>query len=305
MKTIGITGGTGFVGKHLTELLLAQNHQVIIFSRKPATSSIAGVRYAHWDAEQKTCDTHALNQLDAIVHLAGAGIADKRWTDSRKKEIVNSRVDGTHFLVEQIKLHAPDCQTLISASATGFYGPDMPGKPPFSESAKPYADFLGNTCKAWEDAAHGADAALRTVILRFGIVLGQESGAFPQFERPMNFGIMPILGNGTQMVSWIEVDDLARLILFCIDNVQCRGVYNAVSPNPVTHVDLMRTIAAIKGGLKIPVPAPAFALKIMLGEMSVEVLKSCTVSAQKTLATGFSFRYPEISGAVKAILNKQ
>jgi NAD dependent epimerase/dehydratase family enzyme len=141
------------------------------------------------------------------------------------------------------------------------------------------------------------------VILRFGIVLGKESVAFPKLSTPMSFGIKPVLGSGRQVVSWIEVDDLARFILFSIENPAIEGTYNAVTPNPVTHIELMNTIANAKGGIKIPVAAPAFVLKTVLGEMSNEVLKSCTVSAEKTLNTGFTFKHPEITSAVKAILN--
>jgi NAD dependent epimerase/dehydratase family enzyme len=140
--------------------------------------------------------------------------------------------------------------------------------------------------------------------LRFGIVLGKEKGAFPRFAKPLSYGILPILGSGKQTVSWIEVTDLARLILFALENEQLSGIYNAVAPNPVSQKKLMETIAGIKGGVRIPVPVPAFVLKILLGGMSVEILKSCTVSADATLASGFHFNYPEINSVVSAILNR-
>ena len=305
MQTIGITGGTGFVGKHLTSLLTGKGLQVIIFTRNPQNRATSGpVSYAYWDAEQGKCDTNALAKTDAIVHLAGAGVADKRWTKTRKKEIIDSRVKATDFLVGQLKEHAPQCKTFIAASAIGFYGPDIPGKDPFAESAPPYNDFLGTTCKAWETSSTSAEKVMRTVILRFGIVLGKESGAFPQFAKPTDMGIVPLLGGGKQTISWIEVDDLARMILYSLEHSQVNGVYNAVAPNPVTQKALMQSIAREKGGIKIPVPVPSFVLKIMLGEMSIEVLKSCTVSAQKVLDAGFVFDHPTIGNAVKYILAK-
>jgi uncharacterized protein (TIGR01777 family) len=218
---------------------------------------------------------------------------------------VDSRAAGTDFVIAKLIAHAPACKTFISASATGFYGPDQPGKIPFTETAPFYNDFLGDTCRQWEAASQKAAAFARTVIFRIGIVLGKEGGAFPQFARPLSFGIMPILGGGSQVVSWIEVDDLARLILYAVENEQISGTYNAVAPTPVTQKQLMQAIAHVKGGLAIPAPAPAFVLKIMLGEMSVEVLKSCTVSSQKTLVTGFKFKYPEIDGAVRGLLGKE
>lgn len=300
MLTIGITGGTGFVGHHLTRLLLNKGHKVIIFSRETVqTYREPNLNYALWNPDKKQCDINALQELNGVVHLAGAGIADKRWTAERKKVIVDSRVKGTEFLVEQLKLHAPNCKVLISASATGFYGPDREGLSPFTEAAPPYPDFLGNTCKMWEAASESASHFLRRAIVRFGIVLGKESGAFPEFAGPMKFGIMPILGSGKQIVSWIHVDDLVQILFKLIEDDRLFGIYNGVSPDPVTHKKLMQTIAHEKGGVKIPVPAPTFALKIGLGEMSVEILKSCTVSARKILDAGYIFQYPTIEDAVR------
>ena len=305
MTTIGITGGTGFVGKHLSKLLLSKGYELIIFTRHPKPADKQNLTYAAWDPEKGTCDTLALQKLDAAIHLAGAGIADKRWTDTRKQEIVNSRVEGTKFLVSMLRQHAPNCTTLISASAIGYYGPDRDGTPPFKETNVYFNDFLGNTCYKWEHEAVAARDFLRTIIFRFGIVLGAESGAFPQFAKPQSFGIVPILGSGRQIVSWIEVDDLARMLIHALEHQDINGIYNAVAPNPVTHKTLMKTIARIKGGIKIPIPVPSFALKIALGEMSEEVLKSCTVSAQKIQATGFTFQYGTIDKAIKAILKDQ
>lgn len=187
------------------------------------------------------------------------------------------------------------------AVAIGFYGPDRGGKA-FTEDSPPYNDFLGKTCVKWEQAIHEADDILRTVVLRFGIVLGKDGGAYPQLAKPLSFGMMPILGDGKQVVSWIHVHDLARLIHLAIDSNSMTGTYNAVSPNPVAHKELMQTIARQKGGLKVPAPVPAFMLKVLLGEMSIEVLKSCTVSGAKLQDTGFSLMYPDIDKAVEAII---
>ncbi len=303
MKTIGITGGTGFVGHHLSKLLISKGYHVVIFTRGSRLQQPGEqISYAHWDAKKGVCDIKALNSLDGILHLAGAGVADKRLTEARKKEIVDSRVDGTNFLVEQLRNHSPNCKTIIAASATGYYGPDTPGKIPFTETAPCYTDFLGSTCQAWENATNKASDFLRTVIIRTGIVLGKEHGAFPKFAMPLSFGVMPILGSGKQIVPWIEIEDLARLFIHLLEHEQLKGVYNGVSPNPVSYRELVQTIAKVKGGIKLPVPVPAFALKIALGELSEEVLKSCTVSAKKTMDSGFVFAQPEITGAVKAIL---
>lgn len=303
MKTIGITGGSGFVGRHLASLLAGKGYEVVIFTRKIAqTPENPHITYAHWEARGGECDVNSLKKLDAVVHLAGAGIADERWTEKRKKEIVDSRVKGTNFLVSMLKAHAPACKTFIGASATGFYGPDDENKPPFTESAPPYNDFLGETCRQWEEETQQASEFARTVICRFGIVLGRESGAFPQFARPMSFGIVPILGSGRQIISWIAISDLARLLVFLLEQEKLSGIYNAVAPNPVAQRLLMQTIAREKGGIKIPLGVPAFLLKILLGEMSIEVLKSCTASSRKIMDAGFKFDNPDITSAVKSIL---
>lgn len=304
MQTIGITGGTGFVGHHLSALLQSEGYDIIIFSRSTQQSDNKQIKYAYWNPDQKQCDITALGQIDAMVHLAGASIAGKRWTPERKKEITDSRVAATRFLVQMLQIHAPHCKTLLSASATGFYGPDRPGLTPFTEEAPAYPDFLGEVCREWEEASEDAAHFLRRVIVRFGIVLGKEAGAFLEFEKPTRMGVLPILGSGSQMVCWIHVADLTAMIAFLLKEAELYGVYNGVAPIAVSNKKLMKTIAREKGGIKLPVPVPSFVLKMMLGEMSVEVLKSTTVSAEKILRTGFSFKYPNIEKAVHELLKK-
>jgi uncharacterized protein (TIGR01777 family) len=298
MKTIGITGGTGFVGRHLTSLLASKGYRVVIFTRSAGRQASGLISYARWDPKMKICESSELNQLDGVIHLAGEAIAEKRLTENRKKEIIESRINSTEFLLGQLEKYAPNCKTFIAASATGFYGPDRPGSGPFDEEAPPFTDFLADTCKQWEDATSKAGARYRTAIIRIGIVLGKEGGAFPKLSQPLSLGVMPVLGSGTQMVSWIDVDDLAKMFLFALENENIRGVYNGTAPAPVSHRELMQTIAKAKGGWKIPVPVPSFLLKIMVGEMSEEVLKSCTVSAQKIKNAGFVFDFPDIKEAI-------
>jgi uncharacterized protein len=306
MRTIGITGGTGFVGRHVTKLLRESGHQVIIFTRNPLKKGKDkdNVTYCYWSPHENKCDLTCIQRVDAMIHLAGASIAEKRWTQKRKAEIVTSRVESTEFLVKKLREHAPNCKVLISASAIGYYGSDNDHKP-FHEDDRPADDFLGSTCQQWEQAALQASDFVRTIILRFGIVLGKEAGALKEFSRPIKFGVKPVLGSGRQVISWIHIDDLVRAIYHCILEQDIKGIYNAVAPQPVTNRSLMKTIARERGGIAIPAPVPAFMLKLMLGEMSTEVLKSCTVSADKLHATGFQFEYPEISGAVRQLLRKQ
>ncbi len=301
--TIGITGGTGFVGRALTQALLQAGHRVTVFSRSPkAASSPGAVAYAAWDPAKKTIDTAALQALDACVHLAGAGVADKRWTDARKREIVHSRVDGTSFLVDALKRHAPACKTLVSASAIGWYGPDpAPGGGAFGEDDRPGADFLATTCVQWEAAAAPAAASMRLVLPRFGIVLGHGGGAYPQFVRSLPFRVETVLGSGEQVMSWIHLDDLVGMLVHALTQESVSGVYNAVAPHPVAHKALMDALADAHGGPHLPLPVPEVALKLLLGEMSTEVLKSCTVSARKITDAGFAFRFPTIAAAATAL----
>jgi uncharacterized protein (TIGR01777 family) len=260
------------------------------------------VRFAHWDPDKKAMDTAALAGLDAMVNLAGAGVADKRWTGARKQEIIASRVDATDFLISQLRGHAPACRTFVAASATGYYGPDR-GGPAFTEDDPPDNDFLAQVCVHWEAASLKAAASYRTIIFRLGIVLGRDGGAYPELAGPMKFGIMPVLGSGRQMVSWVHVDDVAGMIMAALEDEAYAGTYNAVAPQPVTHRELMKAIAGAKRGLKIPAPVPPFALRIIMGESSVEVLKSTTVSSAKVQGAGYVFRYPEVEAAVRAIVN--
>ena len=305
MKTIGITGGTGFVGRHLTALLIRKGYEVVVFTTRVAKRrKKQHISYAHWNPETGACDLNAIKNVEAMVNLAGEGIADKRWREKRKKAIRDSRVKGAEFLVAQLNEHAPKCKVLIAASAIGFYGPDNHYSNPFTETAPPSGDFLGETCRQWELASEKARSDIRRVVLRLGIVLGKESGAYPELARPLSYGVMPVLGSGGQVVSWVEVHDLVRLICFSIENESVSGIYNAVAPGHVSHRELMQTIASVKGGIKIPVHVPSAMLKILLGEMSTEVLKSCTVSAEKIAHAGFEFEHPDILSAVKAIAGK-
>ena len=276
---------------------------VVFTTRNTRWRKKSHITYAYWNPEKGEIDINALKGIEAIVHLAGAGVADKRWREKRKKEIVDSRVNSTAFLVAMLKEHATSCKTFIAASATGFYGPDSHYSASFTEDSPAFNDFLGNTCRQWEGASEPIAGIMRRVVLRFGIVLSKGGGAFQQFVNPMSFGVLPILGSGGQVVSWIEMHDLARLILFTLEHTEMSGIYNAVAPGHVSNRKLMQTIAAVKGGVKIPFHVPSALLKVLLGEMSTEVLKSCTVSADKITNAGFVFEHPDIESAVRAILN--
>ncbi len=304
MAVIGITGGTGFIGSALMPLLLEAGHEVIIFSRSARSPANipAGVSYGIWNPATEETDDAQWAKVEQVVHLAGAGVADERWSKGRKAEIVRSRVQGTQFLIATLRKHAPKCTTLVAASAIGYYGPDQKGGAPFKEEDLPATDFLGRTCVSWEEEIFRATDFLRVVALRTGIVLGKGGGALPEFTRAFPMHIAPILGSGKQVVSWIHEADLVRLYAFMLAGETLAGVYNAVAPYPVSQRAIMDALAKAKGGTFFKPPVPAFALKIAMGEMSIEVLKSCTVSAEKVMGAGFEFLYPGIDAAAGDLL---
>jgi uncharacterized protein (TIGR01777 family) len=303
MATVLITGGTGMIGSALAKELIAKGYKVIILTRK-ARSSYGNVAYKEWDVETGTIDKQAIKEADYIVHLAGANVAEGRWTEKRKKEIVDSRVNSGELLVKSLKEIPNKVKAIIAASAIGWYGPDpqIPNSKPFVETDDADDSFLGSTSKLWEEALQPVvEVGKRLVTFRIGIVLSNDGGAYAEFKKPLKFGTAAILGSGDQVVSWIHIDDLVRLFITAIENENLGGVYNAVAPNPVTNKELILEIAKERGKFYVPVHVPNFALKIALGEMSVEVLKSATVSSGKIEEAGFQFKYPTISEAIKKL----
>jgi uncharacterized protein (TIGR01777 family) len=305
MQTVLITGGTGLVGKALTKQLLEKGYQVIILTRSIPEKGNSAVQYALWDVPNKTIDANAIKAADFIVHLAGAGVVDKKWTASYKKEILDSRTKSSALLISAMQQHSNNVKAVVSSSAIGWYGADN-GNKPFTETDIHAPGFLGETCKLWEQSIEPVQAlGKRLVKLRTGIVLSNDGGALAEFKKPLQFGIAGILGSGKQMISWIHIDDLCRMFITAIENEELNGSYNAVAPHPVNNETLTLTLAKLmKGRFFIPIPVPKFVLKIMLGERSMEVLKSTTVSSKKIEQTGFSFSYPFIDEALKDLCGK-
>lgn len=307
MSNILISGGTGLTGRALTAELLKKGYTVTILSRQqqPADYS-AGVRYSYWNPGEGIIDKQIVEDADYLIHLAGAGVADKRWTEKRKREIKDSRVIPTKLLADTVKLHGAKLKAVIVASAIGWYGPDpvIPNPKPFTEEDPAYADFLGNTCLAWEQAADSfAMQGKRLVKLRTGIVLSREGGALKEFLKPLKWGIAAVMGSGRQVVSWIHISDLVRLYIQALENGKMEGVYNAVAPLPVSNKQLMTALGKKKkGNFFMPIHIPSFLLKIVLGEMSVEILKSTTVSCNKLHGEGFIFQYPSLESALGKLL---
>jgi uncharacterized protein len=302
MQTILITGGTGLVGKALAPLLVAKGYRVIIMSRgKNNPSPTDAIVYAQWDTDKQTTDLAAVQQADYIVHLAGAGVMDKRWTEEWKKTIVDSRTQSSRLLVDTLQKHPHQVKAVISASAIGWYGPDKTPAVPFTEEAPADSAFLGDTCRQWEESIQPVtQLGIRLVKLRIGIVLAEGGGALQEFKKPLRFRIAGILGNGKQVVSWIKIEDLCRMFIYAIENEQLQGAYNAVAPAPVSNRTLTLALArAVCGRFFIPMHVPAFMLKLIIGGGSIEILKSTTVSSKKIQDAGFVFDYNTIEEAVR------
>ncbi len=309
MVTVLLTGGTGMIGTQLQKHLLKNGYSVIVLDRSDSKNKSANnnVSYAKWNVEKGDIDKDAVASADYIVHLAGANVAKKRWTDKRKKEIVESRTKSDELLVASLKEIPNKVKAVISASAIGWYGADtyQSIQNDFKETEPAAKDFLGETCRLWEAGIKPVEQLnKRLIILRFGVVLSNEGGALPQFKKPLKFGTAGILGNGKQVISWIHVDDLCRLILFTIEKQNLSGVFNAVAPQTITNKEFTLQLAKqMHGKFFLPVHVPAFALKLMMGEMSTEVLKSATVNDNKIKIAGFKFLYPDVEVALKDLVS--
>lgn len=302
MQTVLITGGTGLIGTALTGLLLQKGYRVIILTREPDeyAADDPSVQYAAWNVEEQRMDKTAVARADHIIHLAGANVASRRWTTERKLEIVESRTQGSALLVDTLKQVHHHVKSVISASAIGWYGADEKSGSDFTESAPPAPDFLGITCKAWESSIEPVrELGIRLVKLRTGIVLSRAGGALAEFKRPLRAGIATVLGSGEQKMSWIQLEDLCRMYLFAMENESITGVYNAVAPGVTSQKKLVLELARLlRRNFFIPVHVPRSLVRLALGEMSTEVLKSTRVSAGKITAAGFEFLYPGIEAAL-------
>lgn len=308
MAIILISGGTGLIGSHLTKFLIERGNEIVILTRKKEKASDdPKITYSFWNVRDKIIDPNVVKKADHIVHLAGAGVMDKKWTTDYKKVIVDSRVKSAELLISCLKQNDHNVKTFISASAIGWYGSDdkpLTRRKGFIETDLPSDDFLGKTCLSWETASSPVTAlGIRLVRLRTGIVLTNKGGAFASYKSPLKFGIAPILGNGKQTVSWIHVNDLCRMYCECIENPYLNGNYNAVAPEPVIQKDFIIALGQkMRNKFFIPVYVPAFGLKLIFGKRSIELLKSATVSDKKIRAAGFTFLFPSIESAIDDLI---
>lgn len=297
MKQILITGGSGLIGRRITNLLERKGYQVAWLGRSVHTDQKSYL----WDIDKQEIDAEAIEWADAIIHLAGAGVAEKRWTPDRKKLILESRTHSTRLLFSALEKATNRPNTFISASAVGYYGLDT-GTALMEESSAPGGDFLAEVVKAWENEVKKIERLdVRTVMLRTGIVLDADGGALREMLKPP---VAAPLGSGDQWMSWIHIEDLARMYAFALEKTTLQGPYNAVGPNPATNQQLTQEAAYATGETYLGIGVPGFILRLILGEMAGMVLGGNRVSCQKIQKAGFQFEFYELSAALKDLFHR-
>lgn len=293
-----LTGATGMLGKDLIDALLRRGDQVSILSRKP--QSINGVSVFLWDVHKQQIDLNCLQGVDTIIHLAGENISSEKWTEKRKKGIIDSRVNSARLLFKAIKENKNQVKDFISAAAVGIYGDR--GEEILTEASAAGTGFLSICCVAWEAAANeGVPLGLRVLKLRTGVVLSKTSGALPAMAKPIRLFAGSPLGSGKQWVPWIHEHDMTQIYLHAIDNKSLTGAYNACAPFPVTNKTMTRAIAKSLHRPVWPFSIPGKLLELILGEMSVIVLNSTHTAVQKLLDTGFIFKHTHLESALSDI----
>tara|TARA_B100000787_G_scaffold162672_1_gene143652 strand:- start:51853 stop:52791 length:939 start_codon:yes stop_codon:yes gene_type:complete len=296
MKRVLITGGTGLIGKRLSFLLKSKGYEVRILSRREQPDG--EYKTFIWNIKDLSINDNAFKDLEFIIHLAGAGIADKRWSKKRKKEIINSRVESTNLLYNTIKRLKTPLKGFISASATGYYG-STTTKTIFKETDKAGTDFLGKVCRLWEKSIFKfKEDKIRTVALRTGIVLSKNGGALKKMRTPV---ITP-LGDGKQHMPWIHIDDLCELYIKAIEDDRFEGAFNAISSDHQSNISFSKAVAKIYKYPFLSIGAPKFILRFVFGEMSTIILNGSRISANKIKQTGFKFKFNNLNDALKNLI---
>lgn len=302
MKVL-ITGATGFVGKVIVKKLLSQGDQVVVLSRsKEKAKSTLGqsAEYFEWRDTKNLPPLEAFNGVDGVINLMGEGIADKRWSDDQKIKIRESRIQGTSNLVAAISKLTQKPKVMVSTSAIGIYGDR--GDEAVNENSSLAHDFLGSVCHDWEKAAIKVqDHGVRLVIIRTGVVLGKDGGALAKMLLPFKLGLGGPLGNGSQYMSWVHIEDLASMYIEGLKNDSMEGAFNGTAPSPVTNKEFTKVLG---NALHRPafLPAPKFAIKAAFGEMSTVILDGQKVLPEKLMKINFKFQYPNLEKALTDIV---
>ena len=294
-----IAGGSGFVGTALSQLLIKEGHLVYILSTKVRQSTHRNLQYILWNTSLKTIDKAFAIKDAKLINLAGAGVAEKRWTVSRKAEILNSRIESLQSLYLGIESGQLGITHMISASAIGFYSG---GNQPYMESSQGDESFLSATCQKWEEYASKIETlGVKVGIARIGIVLGTQAGALKELNKTLKFGVAGIPSDGKQIYSWIHLQDVCRLLYFMAENEKS-GIFNAVAPEPVSLNRMFEAMIASQRKMALRLHIPTFVIKLLLGEMAIEILKSSEVSASKIVQSGFIFNFNTIETCMEDLL---
>jgi uncharacterized protein len=302
MVTVLITGGTGLIGQHLCKALKERGYGVAILSRKGISDS--DIQTYFWDLGKREIDRKAIESADYIIHLAGENLGEKRWTAKQRKLIIDSRVKTAKLIFDKIKENHNVLKAFISASAIGYYGTSTSDKI-FRENDPPGDDFLGYTCSRWEQAVlKFKELGVRTVRLRTGIVLTKEGGTLAKMAAPMKMGVVSALGSGRQYLPWIHIDDLCAIYIKAIEDSLMSGAYNAVAPDHKTNAEFTLALANVLRKPRLFPNVPGLMLKLMYGKMSEIILKGNKVSADKIIASGYQFQFPDLKSALINLLRK-
>ena len=297
METVLITGGAGLIGRHLCKKLKEKGYNIALLRRK--SNPYDDIPVYTWDPDKNIIDPQAISNADYIIHLAGAGIGDKRWTKKRRVLISDSRIKTGELIFNKVQESGKRLRAFISASGIGYYGTITSDKI-FTETDQPANDFLGEICRKWEQMADRfEESGIRTVKIRTGVVLTAKAGALGRMIPLVRIGIGSSLGSGKQYLPWIHIDDLCNIYIKAIEDKSLKGTYNAVSPEHITNKSLMRALAKV---LRKPFcfPAvPSFTMKILFGKMSGILLDGSRVSADKIISAGYNFEFPDLESALK------
>ena len=299
--SILLTGASGLVGTRLTALLTQKGYHVSHLGRSKKSGKVPS--YV-WDVTKGELDPKALEGVDTIIHLAGAGVAEKRWTERRKKEILESRTKSSALLFDALSKGTHRVKTVVSASAIGIYGFGLDEKI-FTEESKPGPDYLAKVVVAWEkEVDRIASLGIRVAKIRIGIVLSEKGGALVEMAGPVKMGIGSPLGSGRQVLSWIHLDDLCDIFVKAVEDDSMSGPYNAVTPHPVTNRQMTKAIGEVLDRAVWLPPVPSFVLRVVLGEMTDIVVNGSNISPAKIMKTGFVFRFTQLEEALKDLFKR-
>jgi uncharacterized protein (TIGR01777 family) len=294
-----IAGGTGFIGSALCDKLAQQGHTLTVLTRSPSPAPMSNKKWITWNPESGGAWEQAVEGADGVINLAGEPIAGKRWTEAQKERIRSSRINATRALVRAISKAKQKPKILLNGSAIGYYGPH--GDETLTEETRPGDDFLSRVCIDWEEEAKKAESdGLRVIRLRTGVVLGKGGGALAKMVPPFKLFAGGPLGSGKQWMSWIHIEDEVGLIQFLLENQDARSAFNATAPNPVTMKEFCKTLGTV---LHRPswAPVPAFALRLLLGEMAEMLLTGQRVLPEKAQKMRYAFKYPNLLNALQSL----